>query len=130
MVKQTISILLVFSIFFGIASSIPLFGQASKTQQEKKLEKVKSEIKKHSTGHATVKVKLYSGTTYLGSISEVNDQNFVILDEAGISHTVKNEDVNSIGGKGISSGLKIALGAAIGAGAVLAVLGIIIASDN
>lgn len=130
MIKKTVSFLLISAVFFGIASTVPLLAQTTQTKQEQKIENLKSEIKKRSLDRDTIKVKLYSGTTYKGSVSQANDVNFVIIDKTGASHSVNYADVNSIGGKGLSTGAKIGIGAAIGAGAVLAVLGIIIASDN
>ena len=130
MFRKIGSLLLVLTISLGTAWTVPLIAQTTQTKQERKIEKVKREVKKRSADRDTVKVKLYSGTTYKGSISQVTDADFVVIDKTGASHPVNYADVSSIGGLGLSSGAKIGIGAAIGAGAILAVLGIIVASDN
>lgn len=128
--NKTVSFLLIFSIQLLTVSGVPTLGQANQTKQLKRIEKVKSQVTKASQNNDTIKVKLNSGTTYQGTVNQVTNVNFVIVDASGTSHSVNYEEVNSVGGKGYSSGWKIAIGAAIGAGAVLAVLAAIAASDN
>ncbi|MBP7416268.1 MAG: hypothetical protein KA831_06415 [Pyrinomonadaceae bacterium] len=130
MIKKTVSFLLILSIQLVTVSGVPTRGQASQTKQLKRIEKVKSQVTKASQHNDIIKVKLNSGTTYQGSVNQLTNVNFVIVDASGTSHSVNYEEVNSVGGKGYSSGWKIAIGAAIGAGAVLAVLAAIAASDN
>lgn len=128
--NKTVSFLLIFSIQLLTVSGVPTIAQANQTKQLKRIEKVKSQVTKASQNNDTIKVKLNSGTTYQGTVNQVTNVNFVIVDASGTSHSVNYEEVNSVGGKGYSSGWKIAIGAAIGAGAVLAVLAAIAASDN
>ncbi len=128
--NKTVSFLLIFSIQLLTVSGVPTLGQANQTKQLKRIEKVKSQVTKASQNNDTVKITLNSGTTYQGTVNQVTNVNFVIVDASGTLHTVNYEEVNSVGGKGYSSGWKIAIGAAIGAGAVLAVLAAIAASDN
>lgn len=75
--------MLISTILFGISLAVPLRAQTNQTDQEKKIEKVKNEIKKRSVKRDTVKVKLHSGTRYVGTVSQANDANFVITDKAG-----------------------------------------------
>ncbi len=126
--NKTVSFLLIFSIQLLTVSGVHRPG--NQTKQLKRIEKVKSQVTKASQNNDTIKVKLNSGTTYQGTVNQVTNVNFVIVDASGTSHSVNYEEVNSVGGKGYSSGWKIAIGAAIGAGAVLAVLAAIAASDN
>jgi hypothetical protein len=97
-----------------------------KTQQDFR-QKV---IKKGTGPKARVTVKLTSDVVYKGYIREANDTEFVVIDNAGGAHSIKYADVRSIGGSGLSTGAKIAIGIGIGAGAVLAVLAAVVASDN
>ena len=126
--SKLISLFLIAAIV-GYASQISLHAQSKPTKQEEKAAKVKEKIKKFGTGEkAYVKVTLYSGTTYQGNVSESSEDGFVVVDKAGTSHNVKYSDVNKIGGKNMSTGAKIGIGIAIGAGATILIILAIIAS--
>lgn len=92
--------------------------------------KVKAKAQERARTQSRTKVKLFSGTTYVGIVSDTGDTSFAITDKDGSKHTVQYSDVRSIGGLGWGAGAKLGLGIAIGAGAVLAVLAAIVASDN
>jgi len=92
---------------------------------------VRNKISKRGTGpNAKITVKLLNDVVYKGYIREANDTEFVVIDKAGGAHFIKYTDVRSIGGSGLSTGAKIAIGIGIGAGAVLAVLAAVIASND
>src|SRR5687768_16921174 len=119
MITKIISALLVFTIL-GTAT---LVAQSTQTDRDRKAAEIEAKIKKLGTGQrSTVKIKLYTETKYEGYVSQANDNDFVLVDRAGGSHTVKYSDVKSIGGRGLSSAAKLGIGIGIGAGAVLAVL--------
>lgn len=86
------------------------------------------------TGEAVkVKVKLYSGVSHKGHLNQAGNDDFVVVDKAGSSHTIRYADVKSIGGKNLSTGKKIAIGIGIGAGVTLLVLYLVfleITEDN
>jgi hypothetical protein len=125
---KTFSILLIFALF-SLQSTIHLQAQSNLTKQEKKTEKIKAKIKKLGVGEKTiVRVKLYNDTTYQGYLSESNDDDFVVTDKNKAAHTIKYSDVDSIGGKNLSTGAKIAIGIGIGIGATLLTLYLIWAS--
>jgi hypothetical protein len=132
MIYKTVSLFLlvaVFSLAFGTRS----IAQTPQNSQEKKTAEVRAKIKRLGLGEGVkVKVKLYNETTYQGYVKEANIDDFVVVDKTGTSRTVKYSDVKSIGGRNMSSGVKIAIGIAIGAtAAILALLAIIvIANDN
>jgi hypothetical protein len=117
-----ISMMLIAAII-GLVSQGTLLAQAKPTKQEQKAVEVKEKIAKLGTGSkAVVKATLYSGTAYQGFVSSAGQDDFVIVDKAGTSTTVKYSDVNKIGGKNMSTGAKIAIGIGIGAGATLLIL--------
>jgi len=130
MIIKLISTFLILAIV-GISGAAPLVAQSGRTEREMQAAKVKAKIQKRGLGEkATVKVKLYNETSYKGYLSEANENDFVVVDKAGGSHTVNYADVRSIGGNGLSTGAKIGIGIGIGAGAVLAVLAAVIASND
>lgn len=92
--------------------------------------KMKAKAQERARSQSRAKVKLNSGTTYVGIVSDAGDTSFAITDKDGSKHTVQYSEVRSIGGLGWGAGAKLGLGIAIGAGAVLAVLAAIVASDN
>ncbi|HRH42095.1 MAG TPA: hypothetical protein PKY82_10655 [Pyrinomonadaceae bacterium] len=115
MIKTGLTLLLIFS-FFTLQTSI-IFAQTNQTKTEKKTAKVKEKINKLGLGEQVkVKVKLYNDSTYEGYVKEATEDNFVVVDKNGASNTIKYSDVNSVGGKNLSTGTKIAIGAGIGVG--------------
>lgn len=122
MINKAVSIVLMFAVFGGTLSTT-LVAQNTQTKQEKKAADVEAKIKKLGAGErVVVKVKLYSDTRYEGYVSQANDDDFVVVDKAGASNTIKYSDVKSIGGKNLSTGAKIGIGVGIGAGIALLVL--------
>lgn len=119
---KSITVFLVAAIL-GLASHASLLAQSKPTKQEQKATQIKEKIQKLGTGSkAVVKATLYSGTTYQGYVSSAAQDDFVIVDKAGASTTIKYSDVNKIGGKNLSTGAKIWIGIGIGAGATLLIL--------
>ena len=128
MFNKLFSFFLIGSVFC-FASGAVVFAQDQQTSQQKKTEEVKAKIKKLGLGERVkVNVKLFSGTSYQGYVSQAGEDDFVVVDKTGASNTLRYSDVKSVGGKNLSTGAKIAIGIGIGAGAVLAVLGILFAS--
>ena len=124
MIKTGITLVLFFS-FFSLQLN-PVFAQSNQTKEEKKTLKVKEKIRKLGTGETVkIKVKLYNKTTYQGYVGQSNEDSFVVVDTAGNSTTVKYSDVDSVGGKNLSTGAKIGIGIGIGAGATVGILFII-----
>jgi len=118
--RRTFIFILAVAIVGGSTFTLPLIAQ---TRQEKKAADVKEKIQKLGTGQsAVVKVKLYNDTEYKGYVSRAGDEDFEVVDTARNSHTVKYSEVQSIGGKNMSTGTKIAIGVGIGAGITLLIL--------
>ena len=104
MYRTPLSAFLIIAIF-GLTSAGHLFAQAPRSNQEKQTEKVKSKIKKLGLGQRTrVKVKLYNATRYEGYVSQANEEDFVVIDKAGNPNTLKYSDVQSVGGRNLSTG--------------------------
>ena len=115
MIKTGLTLLLIFS-FFTLQTSI-IFAQTNQTKAEKKTAKVKEKIKKLGLGERVkVKVKLYNDNTYEGYVNDASEDNFVVVDKNGTSNSIKYSDVDSVGGKNLSTGTKIAIGAGVGVG--------------
>lgn len=125
------NILTVLSIWalLSLVAPVQVVSQGSQDKLLKKAAKVKEKIRTLGTGpDAKVKVKLHDKTVYQGYISEVTDDGFVVTDISGKTHPVQYASVDSLGGRNLSSGTKVAIGIGIGAGIVLAVLGLIVAN--
>ncbi|CAN5334242.1 hypothetical protein BH10ACI3_BH10ACI3_05840 [soil metagenome] len=107
----------------------PAYGQTAQTDQQIKTAKIKTKVQQAGTGEkAKLKVKLNNDASYQGYVKQANDEDFVIVDKTVTPTTIKYADVNSVGGKGLSTGAKIGIGIAIGAGATVAILFAIVAS--
>jgi hypothetical protein len=125
MIKTGLTLVLIFS-FFSLQLN-PVFAQSNQTKEEKKVLKVKEKIRNLGVGEKVkIKVKLYNKTTYQGYVGQSNEDSFVVVDTAGNSTTIKYSDVDSVGGKNLSTGAKIGIGIGIGAGATVGILFIIL----
>ena len=95
-------------------------------KQDKLTAKVKDGIAKLGVGRdARVAVKLRDKTMLAGYISEVKEDSFVISNaDTGNATTVAYANVAQVKGHNLSTGAKIAIGIAIGAGIVLIILAI------
>lgn len=124
---RLISLLTVMAVFVGS------FGYAtaaqSNTASQTQVETIRAKVKKIGIGErGKVKARLLDGTAHEGFVREANEDSFVIVDKQGSPHVVLYKDVKEVKSRrGLSTGAKIGIGIAIGAGAVLAVLGILIA---
>jgi hypothetical protein len=127
MFKQFMSVALIGLMVFS--TSTAAFAQSSVSSQQTKTEKIKAKIRKLGLGERVkVSVKLVNDSSYKGYVSQAGEDDFTVIDKTGQSNIIKYSEVKSVSGKNLSTGAKIGIGIAIGAGAVLAVLGILIAS--
>ena len=127
--ENVIATLMVASLFFLSPSTA--MAQTSQAERDQKAGKIKEKVLTIGSGKDTkIRVKLYSGTRYEGTLTRASESDFDVTDKVGGVHTVKYPDVKQIGGKNLSTGAKIGIGIGIGAGIVLAILaGIIMAND-
>jgi hypothetical protein len=86
--------------------------------------KVKLNIARLGTGNqALVAIKLRDRSKVSGYISEAGSESFTVVHpKFGTTSTVSYVDVAQVKGHNLSTGAKIAIGIAIGAGAVLVIL--------
>jgi hypothetical protein len=88
----------------------------SKAEKEAKfVEKVKTNIIKLGTGiDAKVRIKLKDGTKLRGFVSQINNNNFVVVDEkTGRATEVPYPNAKQVKGNNLSTGVTIAIGVAI-----------------
>ena len=64
------------------------------------------------------------------AIESLRTVDTVVVDKTGNPNTIKYSDVKSLGGKNLSTGVKIAIGVAIGVGATLGLLAALFFSAN
>lgn len=122
MVKKYLSLLLVV-LLASAASAAPARAE-SKVEKDVKLTwKVKQGVSNLGIGRdARVTVKLRDNTKLIGYISEVKDESFVVTDlKTGVATDVAYPDVTQVKGNNLSTGAKIAIGAAI-VGAIILLL--------
>lgn len=117
---------------FSLALVTPLAAQTKATKQEEKTAKVKEKIRKLGLGErVNLKVKLFDKTKHEGYVKEANENDFVVIDKVGNPHSVRYSDVDSVSGRNLSTGAKIAIGVGIGVGAtILAILVLIATIDD
>lgn len=112
MFKKLLSLLLMTAIFGSgmVVSATPKTGD-----DEKRAEKVRTEIRKLGTGpDAQIKLKLRDKTKLEGYISEANDNDFtVVSSHNGAAMTVAYPQVGQARGNNLNGGVKIAIGIGI-----------------
>lgn len=122
MLKKTICSLLVFSlVYINVATT----ASASIAEKDAaRAAKVKAAVAKLGVGTDTrVSLKLKDKTKVEGYIAEAGEESFVVADlKTGAATTVIYPSVTQIKGQNLSTGTKIAIGAAIGVGVLVLVL--------
>ncbi len=115
MINKAMTLMLILSVF-TLTFAHPALARTTQTNQDKKTEKIKNQVKKIIADEkVTKKVKMNNGTTYLGFLSQATEDSFVVQDKTGGSTTVKYSDVKSIDKKDVPTALKIGIGAGAGA---------------
>ena len=130
MFKRCLSHLLMITLTF---TTIGVASASAKSKAEKEAErtaKVKAGIARLGVGKETrVAVKLRDQTKLSGYISQAGEDSFVVTDaKTGAATTVGYPDATQVQGQNLSTGAKIAIGIAIGAGVTLLVIFLIVAS--
>ena len=131
MTRKPISLLLAAALFCTLvtvqqASAADSDSEKATAKQNKLSEKVKTGVSKLGVGSdARVEVKLRDHAKLAGFISEAGPDSFVITDpKTGVKTPVLYADVTQVKGHNLSTGAKVAIGIAIGAGIVLIILAI------
>ena len=121
------------TLFLGFALCfVPLGPQVwagqtkqAKTDEQSKLAeqtaKIKTEISKRVAGHKTkVKLKLRSGAEMKGRLNQAGNDDFIFTNEKGGQQvTITYADVERVKGRGLSTGAKIGIIAAVAVTAVV-----------
>ena len=120
MIRKYLLICLVGLLLVG-SNSYAVFARQT---ADKDLEKMKADVRKTGMGpDAKVVVTLKNGIKLKGNISQILDDSFDVTDpKTGQPNTIPYRDVAKVKKQGWSTGAKIALGAAIGAGIVIVVV--------
>jgi len=113
MLKKTISTLLIALVVNLAVSSV--LAETKEEKEAKFVQKVKTQVMKIGTGRdARVQVKLKDGTKLKGYVSQINETNFVVMNEITAAPTeVPYSKTKQIKGNNLSTGAKIAIGVGI-----------------
>lgn len=126
---KTLLSLLIAALMVSGTVSQPALAAQSKSQVPT-VEAVKSKIARQGIGSkAKVTIRLKNGTKVKGYVAQAGEEDFVIRDrKTDAPTTISYADVVKIEeNRGHSTARNIAIGVAVGVGAVLAIIGITIA---
>ena len=126
---KTFLSLLMAVVLVGATVSQPVLASQNKSQVPT-VEAVKSKIARQGIGaKAKVTIKLKNGTKVKGYVAQAGEEDFVIRDrKTDAPTTIRYADVLKVEeNRGHSTARNIAIGVAVGVGAVLAIIGITIA---
>lgn len=128
MLKTLLSLLVAFMLLLAAVPHSATAGQSK--SQVPTVEAVKSKIARQGIGaKAKVTIRLKNGTKVKGYVAQADENDFVIRDrKTDAPTTIRYEDVLKVEeNRGHSTARNIAIGVAVGVGAVLAIIGITIA---
>jgi hypothetical protein len=121
MLKTFLSLMIV-GLLVNMATALPAYADSKAEKEARFVEKVREGVRRLGTGEAArVEVRLRGKTKLKGYISEAGENNFVVVDASGVSHTVAYPQVQKVKGNNLSTGARIAIGVAI-VGAILTVV--------
>lgn len=123
MFKKTISMFLIFTMLY-VGGAMTALAATSAEKDAARAAKVKAAVAKLGVGTDTrVSLKLKDKTKLEGYISEAGEESFVVANlKTGAATTVAYPAVAKMTGKNLSTGAKIAIGAAIGVGVLVLIL--------
>ena len=115
MFKKYLTIILTFLIL-NLSLSAVAFAETKAEKEAKFADKVKVNVTKLGTGtEAKIQVKLKDGTKLKGYVSQINENSFVVTDEkTGVATEIPYPNAKQVKGNNLSTGVKIAIGVAIG----------------
>ena len=126
---KTFLLLLIVVLSCGTVSRVAIAGQS--TSQVSTVEQIKSKVARIGVGaKAKATIRLKNGTKVKGYIAQAGEDDFVMRDrKTDAPTTIRYADVLKVeDNKGHSTARNIAIGVAVGVGAVLAILGLLIAN--
>ena len=121
MLKKILSLALV-ALLFNVGVGV-VYARSQDDKDTRRIEKVKESVKKLGTGpEARAKIKLKDGREFKGSIREVTDDGFIILEEkTQAAVTVTYAQVAELKGKNRLTAAKVGINVAKGVGIVAGV---------
>jgi hypothetical protein len=128
MLKTNLSLLVAAMLLLATVSQPAVASQSG--SQAPTVEAVKSKIARLGVGaKAKATIKLKNGTKVKGYVAQADEEDFVIRDrKTDAPTTIRYAEVLKVeDNKGHSTARNIAIGVAVGVGAVLAIIGITIA---
>lgn len=130
MFKKYLSLALLF-LLMNVLVALPANARPQSNNQNQTVEKIKIKVAKLGVGDkARATIFMKDGTKIKGYITQANDNDFVIRDrKTNDPRTVAYQDVAKVDSNKGHSGKNIAIGIAIGVGATLAVLALIIVNS-
>ena len=111
MFKKYVILMMTFLVI-NLSCGATIFASGSNEKDDaKNAEKVKTEISKLGSGKdAKIEVKQKDGTKLKGYVSQINENNFVVVDEkTGAVSEVSYPNVKQIKGHHVSTGVKVAI---------------------
>ena len=124
-------LLLITTVLICFVSAVPVMANDSDAKREQKAAKIEDKMKTLGVGEQVrLDVKMYDKTRHQGYLRETSDSGFVVVDKAGTAHEVKYTEVGSVKGRNLSTGAKIGIGIAIGAGITLLIVLLIVHAND
>lgn len=122
--------LMIGGLLLSFAATPAAFARTKEEKRAELTEKVKAGIVKLGVGEQSrIQVKLHNKTKFKGFVSEIGEEDFAVTDlKSGVTTRVAYPDVASARGNNLSTGAKIAIGMAIGAGVAILTLFILAAT--
>jgi hypothetical protein len=130
MFKKSISLLLIGALGCALIGARSVLAKSKAEKEAERTQKVKADIAKLGVGKdARIAIKLRDKTKLAGYISSVDADSLAISDlKTGSATTVAYSEITQAKGQNLSTGAKIAIGIAIGAGATLLIILLIVSS--
>jgi hypothetical protein len=120
MIRKAISTALVVFLLHAFAPAVP--APAVESEQGQSLEQMKKFVKKAIQKNKDVKVVLKDKHKYVGRVTEATDEGFVVSDiKTATPVRLAFVDVKQVGGPGLPTAAKAAIGAGVVAGVLIAI---------
>lgn len=129
MYKKYLSLALVV-LLMNVLMGAHVLARPQSSSQNQDVEKIKIKVAKLGVGEkARATVRMKDGTKIKGYIAQARDNDFVIRDrKTNEPHTIAYQDVVKVeSNRGHSLARNLAIGIAIGAGAVITIIAILVA---
>jgi hypothetical protein len=115
MYRKYLVILMVVLLCNSAFGTVAFAGKRESKNKQEIVKDIKAKIEKLGTGEkAKVKVELINKTKIKGYVSKIEENSFTVTDsDTGIQTIIAYDQVKKVGGKNLSTGVKIAIAVAI-----------------